>query len=115
MNHVRHWYVMGRDRCVIGVCDNDKRCPDRFIKHSNVKEKLTFHKLPADPRNDSASHMEVDSFYKCKATCTSQLVLGVVPRKFAQITKDSDVLFVTGLDGSKMFETGFEYVREKQL
>ena len=202
---------MGRDRCVIGVCDNDKRYPGRFIKHSNVTEKLTFHKLPADPRKreawihavrkgrkdfvvpknffvcsnhfvdgkatknnpfptlfltvtmnkhgtpkeslrrspkaraviinssdndagdeedsvlctihaseetsievcDSASHMEVDSLYKCKATCTSQLVLGVVPMKFAQITKDSDVLFFTGLDGSKMFETVFEYVREK--
>ena len=62
---------------------------------------------------DSASHMEVDSLYKCKATCTSQLVLGVVPMKFAQITKDSDVPFFTELDGSKMFETVFEYVREK--
>ena len=32
---------------------------------------------------DSASHMDVDSLYKCKTTCTSHLVLGAVPMKLA--------------------------------
>ena len=41
---------MGKDRCVVGVCDNDKRYLDHFIKHNNVTEKLILHKLPADPR-----------------------------------------------------------------
>ena len=54
MNHVRHYYVMGKDRCVVGICDNDKRYPDRFTKYSNVTEKLTNHKLPADPRKGEA-------------------------------------------------------------
>ena len=39
---------MGHDRCVVGICDNDKRYPERFIKHSHVTGKLVFHKLPAD-------------------------------------------------------------------
>lgn len=42
---------MGKhDRCCVGCCDNDKRYPDRYIIHSNVKErKLVFHKFPVDP------------------------------------------------------------------
>ena len=35
-------------RCVVGPCDNDKRYPERFIKHRNVERDLVFHKLPAD-------------------------------------------------------------------
>ena len=35
-------------RCCVGGCSNDKRYPDRFIKHSNAINKLTFHKFPAN-------------------------------------------------------------------
>ena len=38
-------------RCVIGVCDNDKRYPNKMIKHSNViGDTIVFHKLPKDPK-----------------------------------------------------------------
>ena len=35
-------------RCVVGVCNDDKRYPEHQIKHSNVKENPAFHKLPTD-------------------------------------------------------------------
>ena len=35
-------------RCCVGGSSNDKRYPERFIKHSNVINKLTFHKFPAN-------------------------------------------------------------------
>lgn len=35
-------------RCVIGVCDNDNRYPERMIKHSNVKGNIVMHSLPKD-------------------------------------------------------------------
>ena len=40
---------MGKDdRCVMGSCNNDKRYPERFIKHSNVSGALIMQKLPVD-------------------------------------------------------------------
>ncbi|XP_047124247.1 uncharacterized protein LOC124806968 [Hydra vulgaris] len=40
---------MVNDRCVVGICNNDKRYPERYEIHSNVKSgKLCFHKLPVD-------------------------------------------------------------------
>ena len=42
---------MVNDRCVVGICNNDKRYPERYRIHSNVTSgKLCFHKLPADER-----------------------------------------------------------------
>ncbi|XP_065677311.1 uncharacterized protein LOC136092719 [Hydra vulgaris] len=40
---------MVNDRCVVGICNNNKRYPERYEIHSNVKlGKLCFHKLPVD-------------------------------------------------------------------
>ena len=39
---------MVHDRCVVGVCNNDKRYPERLEVHSNVTSgNISFHKLPA--------------------------------------------------------------------
>ena len=41
---------MGKHRCVVGVCNNDKRYPLRYEIHSNVTDgNLKFHKIPVDP------------------------------------------------------------------
>jgi len=47
---------MGKhDRCVIGVCNNDKRYPERMEVHSNVASgKIVMHKLPSDPNRSKA-------------------------------------------------------------
>ena len=46
---------MVNDRCVIGVCNNDKRYPDRMEIHSNVKSgKLSFHKIPKNEERRKA-------------------------------------------------------------
>ena len=34
--------------CVVGVCDNNKRYPERIVKHGNVKGEVIMHKLPTD-------------------------------------------------------------------
>ena len=40
---------MGKNsRCVIGVCNNDKRYPQHYVKHSNVKGDKILHALPKD-------------------------------------------------------------------
>ena len=40
---------MVHDRCVVGVCNNDKRYPERLEAHSNVTSgNISFHKLPAN-------------------------------------------------------------------
>ena len=40
---------MGKNsRCVIGVCNNDKRYPQHYVKHSNVKGDIIMHALPKD-------------------------------------------------------------------
>ena len=56
--------------------------------------------------------MDVEPSFKHKASSTFDLVASTTPMTFAQITKDT-VLFFTGLDGSKMFQTVFEYVKSK--
>ena len=33
-------------KCVIGVCNNDKRYPERMVKHSNVIGNIVMHSLP---------------------------------------------------------------------
>jgi len=38
----------GHDRCTIGVCINDKRYPERYETHSNVKGTIKMHKLPIE-------------------------------------------------------------------
>ena len=35
-------------RCVLGVCNNEKRYPERIVKHGNVKGEITMHRLPND-------------------------------------------------------------------
>ena len=35
-------------RCCVRGCDNDKRYPDRFVKHSNIVGQLCFHKFPTN-------------------------------------------------------------------
>ena len=40
---------MGKNsRCVIGVCNNDKRYPQHYVKHSNVKGDIIMHALLKD-------------------------------------------------------------------
>ena len=41
-------------RCCVGGCDNDKRYPDRIVKHSNVVGKLRFHNFPANEESKCA-------------------------------------------------------------
>ena len=35
-------------RCAVGVCDNDKRFPNKMIKHSNVQSDIKMHKFPVN-------------------------------------------------------------------
>ena len=35
-----------KSRCVIGVCNNDKRYPQHYVKHCNVKGDKILHALP---------------------------------------------------------------------
>ena len=35
-------------RCIIGVCNNDNRYPERMVKHSNVTGSIVMHCLPKD-------------------------------------------------------------------
>ena len=40
---------MGKNsRCVNGVCNNDKRYPQHYVKHSIVKGDIIMHVLPKD-------------------------------------------------------------------
>ena len=199
---------MGHDRCVVGICDNDRRYPQRYVIHSNVSSgKLSFHKLPASPEKrkawinavakgrkefvppkhfmvcsnhfiegkptkenpiptlfltrtmnvqgtpqkicirppprkrmfESVDTSETDTadegeetfidihvspqqstfmaespenMYRDKSTSTYDLV-HTIPMTFAQITRDGDVSFFTGLEGSKMFESVFKFVERK--
>ena len=62
---------------------------------------------------DLFENMEVGPAFKEKASSTFDLIAGATPMTFAQLTKDSDFLFYTGLDGSKMFQYVFDYVKNK--
>ena len=35
-------------RCVVGICDNDKRFPNKMVKHSYVQGDIKIHKLPVN-------------------------------------------------------------------
>ena len=37
----------------------------------------------------------------------------VIPMKFCQLTREADVRFFTGLDGTKIFKVLFEHVQKK--
>ena len=46
---------MPHDRCIVGCCDNDKRCPERMIVHSNVTDGIiVFHKLQVNEEREKA-------------------------------------------------------------
>ena len=47
---------MGKhDRCVVGVCNNDKRYPEHMEIHSNVNSaKVVMHKIPVDQQRRNA-------------------------------------------------------------
>ena len=47
------------------------------------------------------------------SSSTEDLLTGVLPLMFTNITRNSDVSTFTGLQGSKMFQIVFEYVRRK--
>jgi hypothetical protein len=41
--------MSGDDRCSIGVCNNDRRYPEKILVRSHVS-KFQFHGLPKDPK-----------------------------------------------------------------
>ena len=182
-------------RCIVGVCDNDKRYPERMVKHSNVTGEIVMHKLPNDkvkrkawinqvkkgrknfeiPKNffvcsnhfvdgeptplnpnptlfltlstnnistpkkrklpyprkklklgdgDFSDVVDVDDLdddstdysLTCeKATNTEYNYADVVPMQFEQLTRESNIVFFTGLAGTEMFKTLYEYLLQKAL
>ena len=48
-----------RTRCVVGVCDNGKRFPDKMIRHSSVQGDIKMHKLPVNNERKRAWIAEV--------------------------------------------------------
>ncbi|XP_071177782.1 uncharacterized protein [Mytilus edulis] len=48
----------GGDRCSIGICDNDRRYPDKLVKRSHVSN-LQFHSLPKDPQLSKLWHDKI--------------------------------------------------------
>ena len=39
--------TMGKNsRCVTGMCNNDQRYPQHYVKHNNVKGDIIMHALP---------------------------------------------------------------------
>ena len=193
---------MGKhDRCVVGSCDNDKRFPEKYVIHSNVKEKLVMHKFPSDPEKRTAwtnqilkgrkdfmpgkysyvcsihfidgkptqenpvptlfltatmncaetpkkksrepprkrirveaipdstgmesglkqvelfmpdfTRLESESKQKDQATNTNFTNDVPIPLTLLQISRESDVIFYTGLQGTKMFKVIFDFVKRK--
>ena len=51
-------------RCVVRVCDNDKRFPDKMIKHSNVQGDIKLHKLPVNNERKRAWIAQVSKVRK---------------------------------------------------
>ena len=177
------------DQCCVGICNNDKRYPEKYEIHSNVVEgKLTMHRFPTDPDKrkiwtnavskgrkgfepGNYSYVCSNHFVEGKPTiqnphpmlfltimqnnaATPQKKSRPCPRKrirlqsptpeiylgdpvpdnqstaedkttstedlgatlhmtFTQITRDTDVLFFTGLVGSIMFKSIFTFVQRK--
>ena len=56
--------------------------------------------------------MEVEQFAD-KYTSTDSSLDMAIPLTFVQITRESDVLFFTGLEGTIMFRTIFDFVKQK--
>ena len=182
-------------RCVVGICANEKRFPDKMIKHSNVQGDVKMHKLPVDNERKRAWIAQVSKerkdfqppkkFFVCSnhfvdgkpskehpdptlfltiSTNTapttkkkrqlfprSRKMLNVeepyssnnfsyteivfesnmaepqikvketmtddyqesVPMRFCQLTRESDVLFYTGLENTRIFQTVFNYLQKK--
>lgn len=48
----------GGDRCSFGICDNDRRYPDKLVKRSHVSN-LQFHSLPKDPQLSKLWHDKI--------------------------------------------------------
>ena len=78
---------MGKhDRCVIGVCNNDKRYPQHMVTHSNVKGEIKMHSLPKDET--------------IKAAWIHQILKGRKDLKSAQdIPKNCHVCSIHFIDG----------------
>ena len=49
--------------CVVGVCNNNKRYPERIVKHGNVKGEVIIHKLPTD---EDKKKVWIQQLSKCR-------------------------------------------------